>query len=95
MSSVPKDKYGIGGSVNGLMRYIGQAAGIAVSNVLLYGGMSAKLGRHITNYVSGHADAFLYGMRIACMVAAILCFIGGVITVIRLYAIHHKLKGNQ
>lgn len=90
MSSVPKDQYGIGGSVNGLMRYIGQAAGIAVSNVLLYGGMSAKLNRHITNYIPGHADAFLFGMRLACMAAAAICFIGGVITVIRLCFTHRR-----
>ena len=91
MSSVPKDKYGIGGSVNGLMRYIGQAAGIAVSNVLLYGGMSAKLNRHITNYIPGHTDAFLFGMKLSCTVAAAICFIGGIITVIRLYSARRKV----
>lgn len=52
MSNVSPDKMGIGGSVNALVRYVGQAMGIAISNVLLYGVMSVKLGKRVTNFVA-------------------------------------------
>jgi EmrB/QacA subfamily drug resistance transporter len=85
MSSVAQDKLGIGGSVNALVRSIGQTAGIAVSTSLLYGGMSMKIGRHVTDYVPGRNDAFLFGMRFSYLAAAAICMLGVIITAVRLH----------
>ena len=64
MSTVPKDKLGIAGSINALVRNLGMVCGIALSTTLLYNRMSYKIGYHVTDYVVGRNDAFIYGMRI-------------------------------
>ena len=58
MSTVPKDKLGIAGSINALVRNIGMICGIVLSTTLLYNRMSYKIGYHVTNYVVGRNDAF-------------------------------------
>lgn len=85
MSMVPPEKLGIGGSVNALVRNIGMVVGIALSTSILYGGMSAKIGRHVSGYVLGRNDAFIYGMRLAYIAAATVCLVGALITAVRLY----------
>lgn len=85
MSLLPKNRLGIGGSVNALIRCIGQTAGIAASSTLLYSGMSLFIGRHVTNYINGRDDAFLFGMRIAYVSAASICLAGVIITTLRFY----------
>ena len=84
MSSVSRDKLGIGGSVNALARNLGMITGITLSTTLLYGSMSQQLGRHVTGYVAGQNEAFLYGMRIVYLVAAAICLLCIVITAARL-----------
>lgn len=84
MSMVPREKLGVGGSVNALVRNIGLSIGISVSTSILYGAMSAKIGRHVTGYVPGRNDAFIYGMRLAYIVAAVICLSGVIMTGIRL-----------
>ncbi|WP_196607290.1 MFS transporter [Pectinatus frisingensis] len=83
MSSVPSNKIGIAGSVNALIRYIGNAAGIAVANTLLYTGMSIIIGHHITTFTNGHNIAFLFGMKSACIVIAVICTLGVILTIRR------------
>lgn len=85
MSSVPRESVGVGGSVNALVRCVGQTAGIAFATVLLYGGMSLRLGRHVTDYLPGQDEAFLFGMRLAYGAAAGVCLVGAAITAARLY----------
>lgn len=85
MSMVPSGKLGIGGSINALVRNIGMVVGIAMSTTLLYGGMSAKIGYLVTDFVEGRNDAFLYGMRLAYLTAAGICLIGCVVTAIRMF----------
>lgn len=85
MSMVPQEKLGIGGSVNALVRNIGMVVGIALSTSILYGAMSAKIGRHVTGYVPGRNDAFIYGMRLAYIAAAVICLVGAAITAFRLF----------
>ena len=58
MSTVPKDKLGIAGSINALVRNIGMVCGIALSTTLLYNRMSYKIGHNVTDYVVGRNDAF-------------------------------------
>ena len=84
MSSVSQDKLGIGGSVNALARNLGMITGISLSTTLLYGSMSRQLGQHVTGYVTGQNEAFLYGMRIVYLVATGICLVCVVITAMRL-----------
>ncbi|MBW9151629.1 MFS transporter [Clostridium estertheticum] len=90
MSTVPKDKLGIAGSINGLVRNLGMVCGIALSTALLYNRMSFKIGHRVTNYIVGRNDAFIYGMKIVYITAAIICFIGAVLTFSRLYSSKSK-----
>ncbi|MGH4050826.1 MAG: MFS transporter [Clostridium sp.] len=92
MSTVPRDKLGIAGSINGLVRNLGMVCGIALSTTLLYNRMSHKIGYRVTNYIVGRNDAFIYGMRIVYITAAIICIIGAIITFLRLYSIKSKSK---
>jgi len=84
MSSVSRDKLGIGGSVNALARNLGMITGISLSTTLLYGSMSRQLGQHVTGYVVGQNVAFLYGMRIVYLVATGICLVCVAITAMRL-----------
>ena len=52
MSTVPKDKLGIAGSVNGLIRNLGMVCGIALATALLYNRMSYKIGYRVTRLCS-------------------------------------------
>ena len=84
MSSVSRDKLGIGGSVNALARNLGMITGISLSTTLLYGSMSRQLGQRVTGYVAGQNESFLYGMRIVYLVATGICLICVAITAMRL-----------
>ncbi len=84
MSTVSRDKLGIAGSVNGLVRNLGMICGIALSTALLYNRMSYKIGHKVTDYVAGRNDAFIYGMRTVYIAAAAICMIGAVLTALRL-----------
>ena len=46
--------------------------------------MSYKIGYHVTDYVIGRNDAFIYGMKIVYITAAVICMIGALITFMRL-----------
>lgn len=85
MSTVPKDKLGIAGSVNALIRNVGMVLGTSLATVLLYDKMSSKIGHKVVDYVSGRPDVFMYGMRYVYMCAAVMCVIGAVITAVRYY----------
>ncbi|MBU3114145.1 MFS transporter [Clostridium lacusfryxellense] len=90
MSTVPRDKLGIAGSINGLVRNLGMVCGIALSTTILYNGMSHKIGYRVTNYVVGRNDAFIYGMRIVYITASVICLVGAILTFLRLYSIKSK-----
>ena len=91
MSTVPKDKLGIAGSVNALVRNVGMVCGIALSTTLLYNRISYKIGYNVTDYVVGRNDAFIYGMRIVYITAAIICIFGAILTSLRLFRNKSKL----
>lgn len=92
MSTVPKNKLGIAGSVNALIRNIGMVCGIALSTTLLYNRMSYKIGSKVTDYVVGRNDAFIYGMRIVYITAAVICMVGAILTALRLFNKKTKLE---
>lgn len=83
MSACPKDKLGIGGSVNSLVRNLGQYAGIVLSTTFLYCFMSNKIGYIVTDYIKGRDDVFVYGMKRDFLILMILCILGSIITFIR------------
>ena len=85
MSTVPKDKLGIAGSVNALVRNLGMVCGIALATTLLYNRMSYKIGYHVTDYVPSRNDAFIYGMEIVYITAASICMTGAILTALRLF----------
>jgi len=89
MSSLEKKNLGIGGSVNALVRNIGMVVGISLANMLLYGGMSSRLGYSVNNFEPGADDAFLYGMRLAYITACLICAAGAVVTAMRLYRLQN------
>jgi EmrB/QacA subfamily drug resistance transporter len=85
MSTVPKDKLGIAGSVNALIRTLGMVMGTSLSTMLLYNKMSQKAGYRVIDYVRGRDDIFIYGMKFVYISAAVLCAFGALITAIRYF----------
>jgi EmrB/QacA subfamily drug resistance transporter len=92
MSTVDKQNLGIAGSVNALVRNLGMVFGISLSTTLLYYGMSSKIGYHVTGYIEGRDDVFVYGMKYVYISAGIICAIGAMLTAYRLYEIRYKSK---
>ncbi|MCP1225663.1 MFS transporter [Sebaldella sp. S0638] len=90
MSAVNRNKLGIAGSVNALVRNIGMSVGIAIATTLLYSRMSSKAGYRVLTYIEENDNIFLYGMRYVYTIAGILCIIGAIITFIRF----RNQKGN-
>lgn len=84
MSTVSRDKLGVAGSINALVRNVGMVCGIALATTLLYGMMSSRLGYRVTDYIPGRNDAFLYGMNIVYITASAICMLGAVLTFFRL-----------
>jgi Arabinose efflux permease len=91
MSTCPKDKLGIAGSVNSLVRNLGQIVGITLSTTLLYNFMSLELNYHVSDYVVGRDDAFVFGMRHVYLILVAICCLGAVFTAYR----YHKTKSTK
>jgi MFS family permease len=85
MSNAPRNMLGISGSVNALIRNLGMITGISLSILILYSRMSSNIGYHVSDYVKGRDDVFIYGMRGAYLSAAAICVFGALLTAFRLY----------
>lgn len=85
MSTVPRNRLGIAGSINALVRNLGMIVGIALSTTLLYSRMSSRLGYHVVTYIQGRDDVFIYGMKFVYITAGIICMAGALLTALRLY----------
>lgn len=85
MSNCPREQLGIAGSVNSLVRNLGQIVGITLSTTLLYSFMSQKLHYHVLEYVFGKDYAFVYGMKNDYIILSIICCIGIIITIARAF----------
>ncbi|HEX9025304.1 MAG TPA: MFS transporter, partial [Clostridium sp.] len=92
MSTVDKSNLGIAGSINALVRNLGMVFGISLSTTLLYSLMSNKMGYHVTGYIEGRDDIFVYGMQYVYIAAAIICGVGAMLTAYRLYKIKTKQR---
>ena len=86
MSLAPRNKLGIAGSVNSLVRNLGQIFGVTLATTVLYNFMSYKIGYHVINYIENRDDVFIFGMRYVYIMLAIICGIGAIITAFRLYS---------
>jgi MFS family permease len=84
MSLVPKNKLGITGSINALVRNMGMVFGIAFSVALLYNRMSHSIGYRVVNFVPGRSDIFIYAMKFVYLSAAGICIIGIILTLLRI-----------
>lgn len=84
MSTVPKDKLGIAGSVNSLVRNLGQIVGITLATTLLYNFMSIKAGHRVLDYVFGRDDIFVFAMKYIYICLAAICLFGAILTIYRL-----------
>lgn len=92
MSTVDKKSLGIAGGINALVRNLGMVFGISFSTTLLYSRMSSKIGYHVTGYISGKDDVFIYGMQFVYIAAAIICAIGAFLTLYRMYKMRIKQR---
>ncbi|BCN30614.1 MFS transporter [Anaeromicropila herbilytica] len=91
MSTVPKYKLGIAGSINALVRNLGMVLGTSLATLILYNRMSEKVGYRVVDYVKGRPDVFNYGMSHVYQFAAVICIIGALMTAFRLYN-HRRSK---
>jgi EmrB/QacA subfamily drug resistance transporter len=88
MSTAPRSKLGIAGSINAFVRNLGMVTGVSIATTLLYSKMSTRLGTRVSGYVVGREDVFVYGMRYVYITAAIICSVGAFMTAVRIY--HRK-----
>ncbi len=89
MSSVPRERVGIAGSINALVRNLGLVVGVSVSTLILYSAMSSKLGYKVTTFVAGREAEFASAMRVTYICAGLISFTGAAFTAFRL------LKGRR
>lgn len=82
MSSVPKDKLGIAGGTNALIRNLGLAFGVSASTSILYAKMSDLAGFRVLGAIPDKPEIFISGMRFVYILVAALCFIGFIISLI-------------
>jgi len=92
MSTVDTKSLGIAGSINALVRNLGMVFGISLSTTLLYNRMSSQIGYHVTGYIEGRDDIFVYGMQYVYIAAAIICVLGAILTAYRLYRTKSRVK---
>jgi MFS family permease len=94
MSTVPRSRLGIAGSINALVRNLGLVVGVSVSTLVLYGVMSLKLGYKVTNFVKGKEAEFIFGMSSAYIFVGALSLFAAVLTAVRLYTIKKSAASN-
>ncbi|HEX2927007.1 MAG TPA: MFS transporter [Ruminiclostridium sp.] len=95
MSTVPKSRLGIAGSINALVRNLGLVVGVSVSTLVLYGMMSYKLGYKVSNFVKGKEAEFVFGMSTAYVFIGALSLFAAILTAARLYSIKKSAASND
>lgn len=84
MSSCSKNKLGIVGSINSLVRNLGQIMGITFSTTSLYGFMSFKVGYRVYDYVDDRHDVFIFAMNKVYIGLFFICFFAALMIAFRL-----------
>lgn len=85
MSTAPKEKLGIVGSVNAFTRNFGSVTGISLLTTLLYSLMSSKVGHKVDGFISGRPDVFVYGMQTVYGIGVAILCVSVLLTIIRLF----------
>jgi EmrB/QacA subfamily drug resistance transporter len=87
MSSIPKERLGIGSSFLSVVRSLGHSAGAALATAIISARLLAITGQDAVHDLksatlsdSAMVPAFMQGFRYAFLVAAVLCLIGAVIS---------------
>lgn len=93
MSTVPKSRLGVAGSINALVRNLGLIVGVSLSTIILYGVMSSRLGYAVTNFVTGKEAEFSYAMSVTYISVGLLSFLAAILTAIRLYKSRRQKTG--
>lgn len=93
MSTVPRPRLGVAGSVNSLIRNLGMVVGIAVATTTLFGVMSGQAGQRVTGLIPDRPDIFLAGMHVVFTVSASICVVGALLTGWRLFT--RKRRGGE
>jgi EmrB/QacA subfamily drug resistance transporter len=78
MGSVPKDRLGIAGGTLGMVRNLGMVTGIAISGAVLTSGIQSNQAAGLV-----YEAAFLGGFHDAFMVAAVICSVGIITSLMR------------
>lgn len=83
MSACPRDKLGIGGSINSWVRNLGQYMGVVLSTTFLFLFMSHDMGQSVSDYILGRDNVFIYGMKNDFLLLMAFCLLGVWITACR------------
>ncbi len=92
MSSVPRERLGIGSSFLSIVRSVGYSAGAALGATIVSAQLVKVTGKSSMQDLQGAAgpshagpmlDAFLLGFRYACLTAAAICLVGAAVSAIR------------
>lgn len=92
MSSVPRNRLGVGSSVLSIVRSLGYSIGAASGAMIVSSQIAALTGQTSLQFSAGQLLAgggaaaragFLYGFRLALLSAAALCFLGAALSLVR------------
>ncbi|MDR0762226.1 MAG: MFS transporter [Campylobacteraceae bacterium] len=83
MSSAEKRYLGVIGSLNALARNVGNIVGVTFATTILFTAMSFKAGEHISTYVKGEEELFIFGMHVTFIVSLVFMMMALVISCIR------------
>jgi hypothetical protein len=78
MGSVPKERLGIAGGMLAMVRNLGMVTGIAISGAVLTSGIQSNQAAGLV-----YEAAFLGGFHDAFMVAAVICSVGIITSLMR------------
>jgi len=90
MSTVPKNKLGIAGSINALARNAGMVCGVSLSSVWLWSIMSKKMGFETLSFIPSGAGAFVFALHWVFIIEAIICGVGIVLTGVRIWGARRR-----
>ncbi|MDR0666036.1 MAG: MFS transporter, partial [Campylobacteraceae bacterium] len=83
MSSADKRYLGVIGSLNALARNVGNITGVTFATTILFTAMSLKAGEHISTYVKGEEELFMFGMHVTFIVSLMFMVIALVISLMQ------------
>ena len=83
MTAVDKKFLGVAGSVNSFARNLGMELGASLATVTLYGVMSWKAGKKISDYPVNNSQLFMVGFKMTFVLALVAAMLAEIITITR------------